>query len=260
MALNNVAGTFDTLKEKSLISNREREKELQLLQNAGFAATANAVAQQELYKTIGVSGVESLRQLGSETDRLNRTWAELGIQIQAVVAGPLTNLAKTLNDLLTPKAVAGRVEALRADLAPAQRAALNKELLALGGPGSGRFGAQTKGLNTVEIELAARKFPEKVQAILDKYGPMRVNAEVKFDPAQVREQTVNILQKELEVLDITKKFSEAAEAQREFDKQRSELIENYEESIAAIRRRIEDEITNKRLSVCLLYTSPSPRD
>ena len=249
VALNNVGSTFDTLKERALISNREREKELELLQNAGFAATANAVAQQELYKIIGVSGVENLRELGSETDKLNRTWAELGVQIQAVVAGPLTDLARVLNDLLAPKAMAGRVEALRADLAPAQRAGLNKELLALGGPGSARYGAQTKGLNVVEIELAARKFPEKVQAILDKYGPMRVNAEIKYDPVQVREQTVSILQKQLEVLDITKKFSEAAAAQRESDRQRYDLIKGYEESIAAIRRRIEDEITNKRLTL-----------
>lgn len=249
VALNKVGSTFDTLKERSLISNSAREKELQLLQDAGFAATANAVAQKDLYRIIGVAGVENLRELGSETDKLNRVWAELGVQIQAVVAGPLTDLARVLNDLLSPKAMAGRVEALRADLAPAQQAALNKELLTLGGPGSARYGAQTKGLNVVEIELAARKFPEKVQAILDKYGPMRVGAEIKYDPAQVREQTVNVLQKQLEVLDITKKFSEAASAQREFDRQRYELIKGYEDSIAAIRRRVEDEITNKRLTL-----------
>ena len=49
-ALLKVSTIFDTLKEKSLIVTREREKELQLLQDAGFAATANALAQQDLYK------------------------------------------------------------------------------------------------------------------------------------------------------------------------------------------------------------------
>ena len=248
-ALLSVSSTFDTLKERALISNREREKEIQLLQDAGFAATANAVAQEELFKTIGANGVESLRQLGTESDRLNRTWAELSVQIQAVVAGPLADLAARLNDFFGPKAVAGRVSALREDLTPQRRAQLNRELIALGGPGSARFGAAKKGLNEVEIELAARKFPEKVQALLDKYGPMRVGAEIKYDPKQVREQTVNILQKRLEVIDITAKFKEAGEKQRELDKQRYDLIEGYENSIAAIRRRIEDEISNKRLSV-----------
>lgn len=248
-ALLNVTSTFDTLKERALISNREREKEIQLLQDAGFAATANAVAQEELFKTIGAGGVESLRQLGTESDRLNRTWAELSVQLQAVIAGPLADLAERLNDLFGPKAVAGRVSALREDLTPQRRAQLNKELIALGGPGSARFGAARKGLNEVEIELAARKFPEKVQALLDKYGPMRVGAEIKYDAKQVREQIVNTLQKQLEVIDIAQKFREAGEKQKELDRQRYDLVASYEESIAAIRRRIEDEITSKRLSL-----------
>lgn len=245
-ALLNVASTFDTLKEKALISNREREKELELLQDAGFAATANAVAQQELYKAIGVTGVESLRELGSETDRLNRTWAELGVQIQAVVAGPLADLAGKLNEFFKPMAQAGRVEALRADLSAADRARLDQELNKLATKGTYR---PTGQMNRPQLEALATFKPEELQAVLDRYGKLRVNADVKFDPAQVREQTVNILQKELEVLDITKKFTEASEKQKDIDKQRYELIENYEDSIAAIRRRIEDEISNKRLSV-----------
>ena len=248
-ALNNTATIFDSLKERSLISNTQREKEIQLLQDAGFAATANAVAQEELTKIIGTGGVESLRQLGTETDRLNRTWAELSVQLQAVIAGPLADLAAKLNEFFRPKAVAGRVTALREDLAPQQRAALNRELRALGGPGSQRFGARTKGLNQVEIELAAVRFPEKVQALLDKYGAMRVETNIKFDPKQVREQTVNIIQKQLEVLDISEKFSAASKKQQELDSQRYALIRDYEESIASIRRKVEDEVTAKRLSL-----------
>jgi len=247
-ALLDNASTFDTLKERALIANRELEKNLTALEEAGFAATANAVAQKELYKTIGVNGVERLKELGSEADKLNRVWAELGAQIQAVVAGPLTDLAKALNDLLSPKAVANRVAALRSDLSPQERAKLNKELLALGGPGSARFGAQKNGLNVLEIELAARKFPEKVQEILDKYGALRVDAEVKFNRKQLRQETVNILQRQLEILDITKKFTEAAEEQLRFDKRRYELIENYENAIAAIRRRVDDEVEKKRIT------------
>jgi len=246
-ALLDSASTFETLKEKALIANRELEKNLTALDEAGFAATANAVAQKELYKTIGVNGVERLKELGSEADKLNRVWAELGTQIQAVVAGPLTDLAKALNDLLSPKAVANRVAALRSDLSPQDRAQLNKELLGLGGPGSARFGAQKNGLNVLEIELAARKFPEKVQEILDRYGSLRVDAEVKLDPNQVKKDTVNVLQKELEVLDITKKFRAAAEEQLQFDRRRYDLIESYENAISNIRKRVDDEITKKRI-------------
>lgn len=245
-ALLSVASTFDTLKERALISNREREKELQLLQDAGFAATANAAAQQELYKTIGVSGVENLRQLGSETDRLNRTWAELSAQLQGVVAGPLADLAAKLNEFFKPIAQAGRAEALREDLNPADKARFDQELNRLAAKGTYR---PTGQMNRSQLEALATFKPEQLQATLDKFGKLRVNAEVKLDPAQVREQTVNILQKQLEVLDITKKFTEAGEKQREIDRQRYEIIENYEDSIAAIRRRIEDEISNKRLSV-----------
>lgn len=248
-ALLKVSDTFNTLKERSLISNREREKELQILQDAGFAASANAAAQEELFKTIGARGVDSLRELGSESDRLNRTWAELSVQLQAVVAGPLAEFASALNDFFGPKAVANRVANLRESLSSSDRSSLNKELLAIGGPGSARFGAQTKGLNTVEIELAFRKSPEKVQAILDKFRPLQVKTDVKLDPEQARQELVNILQKQLEVIDIVSKFEQANERQQELDRQRFDLIEGYEESIAAIRRRVEDEVTSKRLAL-----------
>jgi lambda family phage tail tape measure protein len=245
-ALNSTATIFDSLKEKSLVSNREREKEIQLLQDAGFAATANAVAQEELFKTIGANGVESLRELGTESDRLNRTWAELSVQIQAVVAGPLADLAAKLNEFFKPIAQAGRAEALRADLSAADRARFNQELNRAAAKGTYR---PTGEMNRPQLEALATVRPEQLQALLDKYGRLRVNADVKFDPRQVREETVNILQKQLEVIDIAQKFREAGEKQKELDRQRYDLVASYEESIAAIRRRIEDEITSKRLTL-----------
>ena len=245
-ALLKVSDTFNTLKERSLISNREREKELQILQDAGFAASANAAAQEELFKTIGARGVDSLRELGSESDRLNRTWAELSVQLQAVVAGPLADFASVLNQFFKPSAIAGRVEALRQDLNPQDRQKLNEELRVLATKGTFR---PTGALNRTELEALATFKPEQVQEALDRFGKLRVNADVKLDPAQARQELVNILQKQLEVIDIVRKFEQAGEKQQELDRQRFDLIEGYEQSIAAIRRRVEDEVTNKRLAL-----------
>jgi hypothetical protein len=245
-ALLKVSETFNTLKERSLISNREREKELQVLQDAGFAASANAAAQEELFKTIGARGVDSLRELGSESDRLNRTWAELSVQLQAVVAGPLADFASVLNQFFKPSAIAGRVEALRQDLNPQDRQKLNEELRVLATKGTFR---PTGALNRTQLEALATFKPEQVQQALDKFGKLRVNADVKLDPEQARQEFVSILQKQLEVIDIVSKFEQANERQQELDRQRFDLIEGYEESIAAIRRRVEDEVTNKRLAL-----------
>ena len=248
-ALLSVSSTFDTLKERSLISTREREKELQVIQDAGAFATANAAAQEELYKIIGVSGVSSLRELGSETDRLNRTWAELSVQLQAVVAGPLADLASKLNEFFKPIAQAGRAENLRQDLSPTNQRRFDQELGRLSAKGTYQPSGQ---LNRPQLEALAQFKPEEFQAALDKFGKVRVNADIKFDFKQVREEALQGLQKSLEALDISKSLSQqintAAREQQDLDKQRTDLVRTYEENIGALRDRIEREIESKRFA------------
>jgi hypothetical protein len=248
-ALLSVSSTFDTLKERALISTREREKELQVIQDAGAVATANAAAQDELYKIIGVSGVSSLRELGSETDRLNRTWAELSVQLQAVVAGPLADLANKLNEFFKPIAQAGRAENLRKDLDVTNQKRFDQELGRLSATGTYQPSGQ---LNRPQLEALAQFKPEEFQAALDKFGKVRVNADIKFDPKQVREEALQGLQKSLEALDISKSLSQqintAAREQQDLDKQRADLVRTYEENIGALRDRIEREIESKRFA------------
>ena len=79
-ALMDTATTFDFVKEKSLFSSKELEKYATKLQEAGFVASASAVAQFDIIRKVGNKGVEDLATLASESDKLNRAFAELTVR------------------------------------------------------------------------------------------------------------------------------------------------------------------------------------
>jgi len=258
-ALEKPVENFDQLAQQSFFSSKALEETIKKAIEFGDTATASSLIQEEAIKKLGVDGVRNLQELASESDQLGRALGELGQNMLAVIAGPLAKFTAALNNLFEPKVQAQRVGNLRASLAPQQREALNKELLAIGGPGSARYGAQQKlseqgrGLNLPEIELAAIQAPEKIQAILDKYEPFVIKGQIKLDPKQQIESEINALQKRLEAIDISKglldQVRSANREQEDLDKQRADLIRSYEESIGDIRKRIEDEVRNRRLAV-----------
>lgn len=255
-ALQKPVENFDQLAQQAFFSSKELENTIKKTIEYGNTAGASASIQEEAIKKLGVNGVRNLQELASESDQLGRAFGELGQNMLAVIAGPLAQFTRALNDLFAPKVQAQRVDNLRAGLAPQQREALNKELLAIGGPGSARYGAQQKlseqgrGLNLPEIELAAKQAPEQIQAILDKYSPFVLQGKIKLDPKQEIESEINGLQKQLEAMDIGKSLLDqvrnAGREQADLDKQRADLVRSYEENIGNIRVQVEDKIAEQR--------------
>ena len=255
-ALQKPVENFDQLAQQAFFSSKELENTIKKTIEYGNTAGASASIQEEAIKKLGVNGVRNLQELASESDELGRAFSELGQNMLAVIAGPLAQFTRALNDLFAPKVQAQRVENLRAGLAPQQREALNRELLAIGGPGSARYGAQQKlsergrGLNLPEIELAAKQAPEEIQAILDKYSPFVIQGKIKLDPKQEIESQINGLQKQLEAMDIGKSLVDqvrnAGREQADLDKQRADLVRSYEENIGNIREQVEDRIAEQR--------------
>jgi lambda family phage tail tape measure protein len=257
-ALNDTSATFDKVKERALFSSKEAEKLGDKLQELGFVASAAILSQQEVIGKIGVSGTNSLSQLSDSSDRLNRVWAELNLQLQAAIAGPMAGLLEWVADIVGIANQRGRSQAAARDLIPqdeADRKRFEQELTSAFNQTYGTgFGGNGTPRGSIEETIKFLSMDEKGRAALaelsKKFPPIELDVTIK--KSQEIEEQIAVLSKRLEIVDIGKslkdQFRSAAREQQDLDKQRADLVRSYEESIGNIRRQIEDEIRNKRFA------------
>lgn len=250
-ALQKPIENFDKLAEKSFFSSKALEETIRKTIDYGDSATASAMIQEEAIKKLGVDGIQNLKTLGTESDRLNRAFAELGQQMQAVAAGPLSSVIGFFADIAGQAAAAGRVKLLRSNLNEQQSGQFNQEIL-------GRL--KERGIQRgffapnapTESEIGMLEQQGALQDIVDKFQPLQLKGNIIINPKQKIESEINALQKQLESIDISKplkdQFRSAAREQQDLDRQRADLVRSYEESIANIRKQVEDEIRNKRFA------------
>jgi hypothetical protein len=243
-ALADPTRAFDALKEASLISSRALEREIDKLQESGFAATASARAQEDFARTVGSNGVEALLAAGSASDRLGRAFAQLGVQMQALAAGPIAATQNRLADVVGAQASFGRAGQVSASLRRLGKTAAADRL----DNATTRFSLSpnnTLGLDPGKI----RQGMEKAIAEAEKSLPP---VKIRLSAKQIREELVNTLGKQLEALDTARGLAAQvrtqARAQLDTDQQRYELIQASERTIADLRRGIEDRITQQRLT------------
>lgn len=251
-ALQKPVENFDKLTEKSFFSSKALENTIKKTIEYGDTATASALIQEESIKKLGVNGVQNLKILGTESDRLNRAFAELGQQMQAVAAGPLSAVTGFFANIFGQAAAAGRVRILRSNLNEQQAGQFNQEIL-------GRL--QQRGVQRgffapnapTEAEIGMLQQQGALQDIVDKWQAIQIKGQIKIDPKQRIESEINSLQKQLEAIDIGRSLKEqvrnTAKEQQDLDKQRFELARSYEESIAGLRKQVEDEIRSKRFAI-----------
>ena len=267
-ALNDTSKAFDLVKERGIFSSKEIEKLATKLQEAGLAASASEVAQREIFEKIGSSGIENLKRLESASDTLNRGLAELGIQMQAFVAGPLAEFLERVANAVSSGNQANRYQRLLKELSPEQSRELTRRAteLVLSTPGVERSFRGVKRF--LGIGGGVDELPESDEigrlAAEGKLGGLLREFEAKLvfkpviDDKTLREQLVKTLNQqvsaingELEAIDATKGFTDRAKAaarqQEDLDLQRAELVRSLEESIGGIRRSIEDKIQQQRI-------------
>lgn len=250
-ALEKPVENFDQLAEKSFFSSKALEDTIRKTIEYGDTATVSALIQKEAIKKLGVGGVQNLKVLGTESDRLNRAFAELGQQMQAVAAGPLASVIGFFANIAGQAAAAGRVRLLRANLNEQQAGQFNKEILGRlkeRGIQRGFFAPSTP----TESEVGMLAQQGALQDIVDKWQAIQIKGQIKIDPKQRIESEINALEKQLEAMDIGKPLLDqvrsANREQEDLDKQRADLVRSYEESIGNIRKQVEDEIRNKRFA------------
>lgn len=133
-ALDAPIARFGELQQAGVLSSRALEKNVEALINAGRYAEAEAKIREDLAKR-GLDATTTTR-LAQESDKLNRSLADLGVSIGLVVQGPIADLLNSFNDLLAPGRVAAQSRAIQDGLSPEDRQAYlarRRELISQGG-------------------------------------------------------------------------------------------------------------------------------
>lgn len=251
-ALQKPVQSFDKLAEKSFFSSRVLEEQIKKTIDYGDVAGASAAIQEEAFKKLGIEGVNNLKNLGTESDRLNRAFAELGQQMQAVAAGPLAGITGFFADIFGQAAAAGRVRLLRSNLNPGQEQKFNQEIiqrLNQKGIQRGFFAGSTPS----ESEIGILQQQGALQDIVDKWQALVIKGKIKITEKDRLQSELNNFEKQLQAIDTSKgiiaQVRQAAQEQQDLDRQRADLVRSYEESFAEIRKKVEDEVAKKRFAV-----------
>ena len=253
-ALNDTTKTFDIVKERSLFSSRETEKYAEKLQEAGLVASASAVAQEEIIDAIGVDGVERLRNLETQSDKLNRAFSRLAIGIQEFVAGPMADFLERIGSAVNSRSEteqyakllerlpANRVEQLRARaLGTVRKSGMENSLR--------RILPGTQNLEPDAGEIGRVSAIGLLSPILKEFSEF-IPSSTRATPQQVKDEAVaqakgqiDALNTQLEAIDIGKKLTdqvrEAARQQEDLNQQAFDTRKQYEEAIGDIRLNIE---------------------
>jgi hypothetical protein len=243
-ALADPTRAFDALKEAALISSKAVERDIEKLQEAGFAATASARAQEDFARSVGTDGVEALLAAGSASDRLGRAFAQLGVQMQALAAGPIATAQNRFADVVGAQAAFGRA----AQVSSALRRNGNTTAADRLDNATTRFSLSPN--NTLGLDPG--KIRQGLQQAITEAEKSLPPVKIRLSTKQIREELLNTLGKQLEAIDTARGLSSQvrnqARAQLDTDQQRYELIQSSERTIADLRRGIEDRIAQQRLT------------
>lgn len=132
-ALQKPIDNFSTIEERAILASSSQERYVKNLIDAGQYIEATAAIQKRYNEVVGAQGSAALVELAQSSDKLNRAWSELGLQIQAALAGPLagllnwvTNLISRGNEVRTGKALEGGLTSEQRKEITARREALQR--------------------------------------------------------------------------------------------------------------------------------------
>ena len=255
-ALDPVTANIDAIVKAAGIANTTLARDIQKLEEAGLKSTALAVATQNLASIVGTQGVNSLREFGSDTQKLSNEFAKAMTQMQAAVAS-------FINSTGILKAAFGALEEItlfeqakttkdpRVALAMAQFRGAERDRdkgTTFGLPPSPRLELEVTKAKENVLKVQRQVNKEEAQNIL---GLTRAALDQKRNLNQAKVQ-LDTAQKQISaektVSDFIEQQAKAQQAQTQFDKKRNDVVTNYEKSLGNLRRNIEDQISTVRLN------------
>ena len=131
VALTSTGGALDFMREKSLFSTAAAKERAAQLEELGRVEELAAHLGQEMAKAIGNNGVKALQDLGDTTKETTRLWNLLTTQLFRLVAGPLNDFLKIVNDVLGGITTEQQFRARKEDLGAEGGAALEARVAEL---------------------------------------------------------------------------------------------------------------------------------
>ena len=131
VALTSTGGALDFMREKSLFSTAAAKERAAQLEELGQVEELAAHLGQEMAKAIGNNGVKALQDLGDTTKETTRLWNLLTTQLFRLVAGPLNDFLKIVNDVLGGITTEQQFRARKEDLGAEGGAALEARVAEL---------------------------------------------------------------------------------------------------------------------------------
>jgi len=255
-ALNPVTANIDAIIAASGKANTILAQSIQELEGVGLKNTALALATKELAGVVGNEGVNSLKEFGSDTQKLSNEFARAMTQMQAALAefinqtGILKRLFGVIEDATLFKQARTTTDP-KVALAMAQFRGAERERDKFTTPG---FPVSPR------LEFQVAKAKEKVlkaQRQANKEEAYNIIGLTKAFLAQKKNlelanTQLSVAQKQFSAQKIAGGFAEqqakAQEAQAQFDKRRNDIVTNYEKGIGNLRRNIENQISTIRFN------------
>lgn len=263
-ALQKPIDNFGVIEQRALLASSSQERYVKNLIDAGQYIEATAAIQKRYNEVIGAQGSGALIELAKSSDRLNRAWSELNLQIQAALAGPLADLLNWIASLVQAGADANREARTQgeifAGLSPEQQKEFKRreaEILkganifneadkrrqvaemARGFAGPQAEGTQPLGFRTTEVQNTASL--ERRREIQAQITQLR-QAELTAAQAQVQ-QDITILSKQQEfALSLNQQFAL-------IDKIATKKVEAANIEYQQVQRTQQSEIINKKLAL-----------
>jgi len=116
-AVNSVTGALELAREQSLFSTDAEKERAAVLEEQGRVSELATLLTQQFADKIGNEGLKSLQDLGDETDKTAKLWGTLTLQLQTLIAGPLTEFLKLVNSFLGGITTEQRFKAFQRDIA-----------------------------------------------------------------------------------------------------------------------------------------------
>jgi len=176
-ALQKPIDNFNIIKDRALLASSSQDKYVERLIESGRFIEATAEIQRRYNEVIGREGSANLLELTKATDRLNRAWSELGLQIQAAIAGPLAGFVEWLAGFLQLTNNARRGAAAESQLTPDQRAEIagRRQALERGRQRGTLFGGLTPQQALREEQAIARR----AQELAASNQPRQINTDFR---------------------------------------------------------------------------------
>lgn len=229
---------FQKLADAGLFASKSQEQQIKNLIEYGNSAKAAAVIQEELAKKIGVLGMRDMANLDEQSVRLGKAWAELNLQIQAAIAGPLAGLLEWTANMIELFTGGNRREAQRKNfvesLTPAGKIEYNRR------KALNLYGATGESEAALQNSLRGQTVPLKQPAL--KIDPAKQQEEADKLLQENRTKDDQLLQRKRETEDLIRNSQNQT---RQFEYQ---LIDMKRQA-TDLQRRVNDDMFNKQQQI-----------